>query len=490
MTVFKTLACLCTAATLGACAMRPAVPTAPPPPVVPAGWQLPAPAAANPSATAAGVSAAAAESSTESVPDWAGVLDPQLATLQAQALAASADLAQAALRVQQAERQARIGGLRLTPSAGLSANASRPLQQQGGTRSVEIGGISVPVSTEQGWSRSYGASVGVGWEWDLWDRLAQQQRAAAAQVDGAQADREAARLLIRNRVADSYWQLAATDAQRPLVQAQAEAAERLLAIQRVRVQEGKLPPLEIDKAATALAQARSRLADLQADREQQGLQLASWLAVPLGQLQARLQAAPPQLPQQPLPRWQPGPPGEVLERRPDVQRARAAVDAALARRAVSEAERYPRLSLSLGASTGGDRAGDWLSQPLASLAANLVVPLIDWRRLDLQRELAQGELELAALALRDGVARALLEVDTQRLELQRLQRQREVALQRLAETRRAEQQAQLRLELGTLGRAEYLQIHLGRLDAELSDITLRQRSWQAQALLARVLALR
>ncbi|MFY8087268.1 MAG: TolC family protein, partial [Rubrivivax sp.] len=209
-----------------------------------------------------------------------------------------------------------------------------------------------------------------------------------------------------------------------------------------------------------------------------------------GQLQARLQAAPPQLPQQPLPRWQPGPPGEVLERRPDVQRARAAVDAALARRAVSEAERYPRLSLSLGVSTGGDRAGDWLSQPLASLAANLVVPLIDWRRLDLQRELAQGELELAALALRDGVARALLEVDTQRLELQRLQRQREVALQRLAETRRAEQQAQLRLELGTLGRAEYLQIHLGRLDAELSEITLRQRSWQAQALLARVLALR
>jgi outer membrane protein TolC len=131
-----------------------------------------------------------------------------------------------------------------------------------------------------------------------------------------------------------------------------------------------------------------------------------------------------------------------------------------------------------------------LQQPLASLAANLVVPLIDWRRLDIQREMAQGELELAALALRDGVARALLEVDTQRLELQRLQRQRVVTLQRLAETRRAEQQAQLRLELGALGRAEFLQIHLARLDAELSEITLRQRSWQAQAMLARVLALR
>jgi outer membrane protein TolC len=490
MTAWKTLACVSAVVVLGGCALRPAAPVAPEELAAPAGWQLPAYAAAVAGAAPDTASATSPSTSPDTAPDWAGLLDPQVATLQAQALAASADLAQAALRVQQAERQVRIGALRLTPRAGLSANASRPLQQEGSTRSVEIGGISVPVSTEQGWSRSHGASIGVGWEWDLWDRLAQQQRAAVAQVDGAQADREAARLLIRNRVADSYWQLAAADAQRPLVQAQADAAERLLAIQRVRVQEGKLAPIEIDKAATALAQARGRLADLQAECEQQGLQLASWLGVPLAQLQARLKASPPLLPQQPLPRWQPGPPAEVLERRPDVRRARAAVDAALARRAVSEAERYPRLSLSVGVSTGGERPSDWLQQPLASLAANLVVPLIDWRRLDIQREMAQGELELAALALRDGVARALLEVDTQRLELQRLQRQRVVTLQRLAETRRAEQQAQLRLELGALGRAEFLQIHLARLDAELSEITLRQRSWQAQAMLARVLALR
>lgn len=459
---------------LGACALKPVAPPAPPPVAAPAAWA--ASAAAGPAGAAT------------PAPDWAGRLDPALAALQAEALSANLDLAQAALRVRQAERQWRLGEQRLTPSAGLSANASRPLQQQGSTRSVEVGGISVPVSTEQGWTRSFGASVGLGWEWDLWDRLALQQAGVQAQIGVAQADADAARLLIRSRVAELYWQIAAAEAQRPLLAEQAALAARLVEIQRLRVREETLAPIEIDRAAAALAQAQARDADLQADAQQLRTQLALWLGRPAERLSLPLDA--PRLPAaDALPRWAIDDPAAVLERRPDVRRTRLAVDAALARRAASEAERYPRLSFNAAVSTGGARSAEWLSQPLASLAANLVVPLIDWRRLDLQRDLAQGELELAALALRDAVARAVAEVEGQLRETVRLQGQRDAALRRLAEARAAERQAATRLAVGRIGRADWLQIRLALLDAEQAEIAWRLRAWQAQALLAKALAL-
>lgn len=417
-------------------------------------------------------------------PDWAGLLDPQLAALQDEALHANADLQLAALRIVQAQRQAALGGLRLNPSAGASVSASRPIERQSSTRTVDVGGVQVPVSTEQGWSRSYGLSLGLGWELDLWNRIAATQRASRAQVQGAEADREAARLLIRSQVAERYWSLATVDAQRAPLQQLIAIGEQLLAVQRLRVQEGKLAPIEIDRAGASLQAARSRLADLEAEQAGHAQQLALLVGRdPLGfRTDARLPSAEPQ-------RWQLPPPAEVLERRPDLRRARSGVDAALARRHASEAERYPRLSFSAGVSTGGSDSRDWLSQPLGSLAANLVVPLIDWRRLDLQRDLAQGELEIAALQLRDTLNKALVEVETQLRETDRLRAQADAQSARLAEAARAEQLARLRHEVGSIGRGELLQAQQARMEAELAGLQLQLRRWLAQVQLARVLAL-
>ena len=56
------------------------------------------------------------------------------------------------LRIAQARTQAGLGALRLTPSASVSAGANRALDPPGG----------LPAQT----TRSYGASVGVGYELD------------------------------------------------------------------------------------------------------------------------------------------------------------------------------------------------------------------------------------------------------------------------------------------------------------------------------------
>jgi len=415
-------------------------------------------------------------------PDWAGLLDPTLAALQARALEANRDIAIAALRWKQAQLLADQNSLRWLPNAGLSANASRPVETQSTTRNVDIGGVTVPVTTSTGWSRSYGASVGVGYELDLWNRLGQAEAAQRAQADAARTDIEAARLSIRSQVADAYWTLASLRAQQPLAETELALTRETLELTRARVREGKLLPIEVDKIAVTVQAAESHLADLAADAQLQRHRLALLLDEPQPgpTPAAALPAGAP-------PSWRLADPADVLARRPDVQHARLGVDAALARLRASEADRYPRLSFSANLSTGGTRSSDWLSQPLASFAANLAVPLIDWKRLDLQRDGARSELDVAALTLRDTLQKALAEIETQRIEAERTAQQLVANEGRLREATENERLAALRYEVGAISRADWLQVRSTQLDAEQARIQLRLRQWQVQALLFKAL---
>jgi outer membrane protein TolC len=442
------LTMLSAALLLGACAT--------PTPVAPTGTGFAAPAQWQGLATRADAVA----------PDWAGLLDPQLAALQARALTANHDLAQALLRLQAAERQRRGAALarQPTPSLSLSAGAQRALES--------------PAATQ----RSVGVSAGVAFEADLWQRLAALEQAQAAGTRAAEADLAALRLLLRSEVASRYWQLASLRQERPLLQAQLDLAEEALQLTRVRVREGKLLPIEVDKAAGTLQQLELQLAQNEEGQQQQRLQLGLLLAEP------GLQVTAATLPGAALPDWRALPPEEALPRRPDVQQARAQVDAALARLQATEAARYPSLSFSLGASSGGTRWDEWLKNPLGSLSSSLLVPLIDWRRLDLQRDDASGDLQSAALRLRDSLHRALVEVEQLAAEQQRLQAAARATESRVAEAREAERLAALQLEVGRIGRLDWLQARNARLAVEGEQLRLRLAAWLNQAGLHKALA--
>ena len=397
-------------------------------------------------------------------PPW---LTPELMALQTQALAANRDIAKAALRWQQAQRQAGEADLRLQPSLSLSSNSGRPLDRS------------------SDWRRSFGLTGGVGFELDLWGRLADANVAQLAQADSARTDIAAAKALILTQVAERYWTLAAIAAQQPLIAEAARHAEEALQITGLRVREGKMLPIEVDKAAATLQAAQVRLSDLQADRQLQSNQLALLLdQAPPGPLLPRAEL-PPQAP----PPWVLVTPAEALAGRPDVQRARLGVDAALVRLRVAQAERYPRLSFSATASSGGSEWLDWLKQPVASLAAGLTVPLIDWRRLELRQAGAHSELEVAALELRDTLFKSLAEVEAQRIERERLQQQYQATALRLREARQAEQLAELRMQVGSIARIDWLQARDARLAVEGDLVQLQLRRWLNHAGMFKLLGL-
>ncbi len=436
-------------ATLAACSTAPLPRPAPPPP--PTAWLVPA----------QGDDAQATRDL------WATWADAPLLQLQQQALARNLDIAQARLRWERARLQVQAAGLDqgLTPSLGLSASGSRALEQG-------------PLN------RSVGVSAGLAYEADLWGRLAQAETAQAAQAEAQQADVAAAQLLIRSQVAERYWSLAELAQEEPLIEAQRIAAAEVLALTRLRVQEGKLLPIEVDKAAATLQGVLARQAQLQRERGQHQWALRvllddAQLALPTD---ARLPA--PQLPTVAL-----GHPEQVLARRPDVARARLQVDAALAQHRVAQAARYPRLSFSAGLASGGTQWQDWLAQPLATLTSNLMVPLVDWRRLDLQQAQARSDVDSAALALRDTVHKALQEVEQLAAERRELQALVQAQAARHTEAQRTERQARLRYEVGSIAKSDWLQVRNALLAAEQEALQLRLRQALNQASLLKALAL-
>lgn len=404
---------------------------------------------------------------------WQALGDETLSRLQRQALQSSLDVRMARLRWQQAQQSLRLQLLQASvqPGASLSSSVSRPLQNSADT-TVQVGGISVPVPS-MGQSSSFSASLSLNYELDLWSRLSALEKAEAANTEAARADVEAARWLVSIQLGEHYARLALVGIQWTAAEEQQHVRREALAITRQRVEAGKLLPLELDKASASLRDAETQLAQLALSRQQQAQAIAQLLDQPgfdASTLAARIPEASAALPQQATP-------AQVLEQRPDVRRARLGVDAALQRLNATEAQRYPRLSFSGGISTGGGNWHDWLSQPLASLSANLLIPMIDWRTMDLNRDSARASLDLAALSLRDTVLKAYGEVQLLLAEREKLHRDALAAQAHLDEAGRAEQVARLRYEQGVIGRLDWLQARSELLQARQDRERQRLDAW-------------
>jgi len=444
---------------LAACANAP--PETPPAPAVPMQWTLNA---------SSGEAAA-----------WTPLLDPALLALQRRALEANTDIRRAALAWQSAQMQATQQALRIQPSLGLSYTANRPLQSQAAT--INVNGALVPVSQAAQWTHSYGASAGVGFEADLWNRLAQLDKKQAALAEAAHSDIAAARASIAGQVADGYWTIVANQRVALIADTRVQLAERVVPLVTARAREGKLVPLEIDKAAAAALAARQQLASAVAEVDRARTRLALLLdAPPPGP-----EVTPATLPAK-LPDWMPDEPAQVLERRPDVHRARLEVDGALAEARATRAARYPQLTFNAGLGTGGARLADWLGQPLLSLASNLTVPLIDWRRLDLQEAQSRNALDRAALGLRDTVHGALAEVQGLLIEQRRIADAGAAADKNLEQARDAERIAKRKLDVGAIALADLLQARMATSDAEQAIEQVRLDAVRNRISLLRALA--
>ena len=225
--------------------------------------------------------------------------DDQLTAAVVEAIAHNADLRVAAARVEQALLLARLAGARLYPSVDVLARG-------GGKMSGDNSGLQ-------------GAALTVSWELDLWGRVRYGRAAAVADARSAEADFEYARQSLAALVAKSWFLATEAGLQAERARATIGEGDQLirLAQDRARIGVGNEEEIFVARATTGTYRDTLRQIELAREQAIRALELL------LGRYPAAAAAVSPQLPGQPdaVPG---GLPSGLLERRPDVDRRRAA----------------------------------------------------------------------------------------------------------------------------------------------------------------------
>ena len=275
---------------------------------------------------------------------WSLFADPVLDAQVEQALAANTDLRVAAANLSQARavlREARAGRLPTT-----SIGASGTYARQPGS----VTGIG-PVEGD-----SYDVGLDVGYQVDLFGRVASAIRAANADADAVQAAFDLMRITVAAETTRAFSDVCSFNRQTAVAEETLRIQERTFDLTRRLFEGGRATRLETGQAGALLEQTRAAIPTLTAQRSAALYRLAVLTGKPPAEAPAEVLKcqAPPEL-DRPIPV---GDGASLLARRPDIRRAERELAAASARVNVATADLYPSISLggSIG-STAGSIAG-------------------------------------------------------------------------------------------------------------------------------------
>ena len=397
---------------------------------------------------------------------WKVFDDSRLDDYEEQALHNNPGLQAAVARVKESRALLQKARSALFPNVSAGFGPSR--EKLSAVSQLRPDGVEIP--TETVWR----AQASAGYEVDLFGRVSDSVKASAAQAEQSEALFRSVRLALQADVAQSYFTLRELDAELDVYNRSVALRGQALDLVQRRFDEGEISELDVRRAQSELATARSEA--MTAER----LRAASEhsLAVLLGKIVADFSVQPDPLVSVDI-HIPPGLPSSMLERRPDVAAAERAMAAANARIGVAKAAFFPTLNLTGTAGFESASLSDlfkWSSRaflvgPLAGTA--LTIPLFDGGRRKGDLAQARAAYEANVDDYRQLVLVAFREVEDNLSELRILQDQTVTQAEAVKASARAAQ----------LSRTQYQEGAVNSLDVIDADRTVLQ-SQRAAAQLA------
>lgn len=322
---------------------------------------------------------------------WQRFGDPRLSRVIEQVLESNNDLAAAAITVQQARVAAGLTDTNMTPDVAVSGSASNSKNTRRGTSAQE----------------NYSSGITIGWELDLWGKLARAREQSEWEAVASEQDYHATVLTTMGTTAQLYWRIA-------LYNQQIRNQRDGLAISQQTVQQvtswfnaGKVGQLDVLQAQQALLERENQWRTLVQQRQNTRNALALLLNRPAEQ---HADESPALDANQQVPIAQKTP-LRVIAQRPDIQAAESRLRAALAGYDVSRLQFYPALSLDASLNAGSQIFSQWFSDPIRTIGGTLALPFIQWNTQQLTVKQADLAVKQAAIAFRSTAYAALAEVD-------------------------------------------------------------------------------
>ncbi len=263
---------------------------------------------------------------------WTGFHSPELDRLVTQALADNPSLQEAQARMRQAQAAVGVAQSSLEPQLGAAVNSTRQRFSENDIYPPPLGG---GVYTENQ------ALLQGSYTLDFFGRNRAQLQAAVGQARAAQAQAQAARVLLAANVAGAYINLARLTAQRAVLHKTLRQRQDIERLVSDRVRTGLETTLQQRQAQAEIPQIR-----LQLEQNAQSMEQARHaLAALLGRGPGETQSLSPSLGTMPMPALPQTLPAALIGRRADVVAARWQVQSALAGVKAARAAFYPNISL-------------------------------------------------------------------------------------------------------------------------------------------------
>lgn len=424
------LACLvCLPMTLVACGLTrpPASVTA----LVPAQWDAPLPTFPTPLPTplaAPAVPGAAAAAPSKLLPafaladGWRQLDDPLLVQLIEAAAAASPDLASAAARVAEARATRIAAGASLFPSLSATLSATRnnsafgstpvaasPASSTASTAALSSAAVTtVPATTLQ-------AGLQSQWEIDLFGRLRADRDAAMQRYDSADARWRGAQVSVAAETANAYFAERACEQQLAVAENDTRSRSETARLTDLSARAGFTAPADAALARASASDSAARLTQQRATCFVQRKALVALTGIDARALDRQLAAVPLQRGFAAMATITTiaSVPAQTLVQRPDIYASELAVAAASADVGSTDAERYPKLTLSGAISRLQIRSGGF-SESLDSWSVGpvtLTLPLFDLGVRRANVDAARARYDEAVSQYRASVRTAVREVE-------------------------------------------------------------------------------
>ena len=329
---------------------------------------------------------------------WTSFGDARLDSLLDEALRGNFSFRVAWDRLDQARAVAAKSGAPLWPSLDGTAVASRAATHTGAGGTSQGG---APGGTA--YATEFALGLVASYEVDLWGRVGSTHDAARLDVQASAQDLTAAAITLTADIARTWFRLVEQRGQLGLLDEQIATNKKYLQAITLRFRRGQVGAADVLQQRQLVESTKGERVLVESSIKVLEHQLAVLVGRTPGDLEVTVPPALPQLP--PLPRT--GLPAEWIRRRPDVQAAEIRVRAADQRVAAAIADQFPKLGLTLNASTTAERVRDLFDNWVASIAANMAAPLFDGgqRRAEVERAKAvvseqlnsYGQIVLASL---------------------------------------------------------------------------------------------
>jgi outer membrane protein, multidrug efflux system len=419
-----------------------------------------------------------ADAAVPAVDWWRGFRSHELAALMDAAQLYNLDIAVAMAQIIQADAQVGVSGAALLPT--LTGNASAERQKQSSANTISSG---------QGFGgttfNTFQTGLTASYILDFWGKNRAALYAAEENATASRYNREVVTITAIVTVANTYFQVLASQDQLRVTRRNLEAAERILTLIKKQFEGGTASQLDVSQQEALAATQRAAIPPLEVTL---GQNIAA-LAVLVGRAPANFTVRGGSTTQIVVPRVTPGLPSELLYQRPDIRQAEAALAASNFSVEAARAAFFPQIQLT--GTTGFQSAalaslftpGAWFY----TLTASLTQPIFDGFLLESQLKQAKGVQLQNLQTYRKAVLSAFSDVEKALIALQKFTLQERLQLQVVAASRQAFEIAEKQLSGGTINLITLLQAEQTLFTAENNLVTVRLSKLQAASSLFQAL---